>query len=81
MAVFQHIEPPGLIAAHHPHMVRHHVEDMTPVVLEPLKLVHAVDFRIERVVVDIVVTVAAARTRPQLGRGVAVVDGECGEVR
>ncbi len=65
--VLQQIQPPGIVIAHHPHVVGDHVEDEShPVFLQPadksLEFRCAAEFGIEAAVLDDVVAVAAAGT-------------------
>ena len=84
-AVLQHIEPPDVVGAHHAHVVRHHVQDLAHAVRlervdERFEVLAASDLRVERVVVDDVVAVLAARARLEVRRAVDVADAQAGEV-
>ncbi len=84
-AVFQHVEPPAVVGAHHAHVVGHDVEDLPHAMRvqrcdEVLVIFRRADLGIERGMVDDVVAVAAARPRLEIGRGIDVADAEVSEV-
>jgi len=83
--VLEHVHPPGVVGAHHPHVVGDHVENLAHAVrlqrcAEALEALRAAEVRIERVVVDDVVAVRAVGAGAQAGRAVNVAHAEHGEV-
>ena len=83
--ILQHIEPPGVIAAHHPHMIGDNVEDQSHAVLvergdKAVELLSAADLRVEGVVIHDVVSMHAAGASLQARRDIAVTDAKCGKI-
>ena len=84
-SVLEHVEPPGVVAAHHAHVVGHQVQDHPHALRaqgggEPLESVLAPELRVDGVVVDDVVAVGASRSRTQDRRQIAVAHPERGEI-
>ena len=84
-ALFQHVEPPRVVRVQHAHVVRHEVGHETHAVLaqrfdQLAQLRFGADLRIDRVVVDEVIAVHAARPRFQERRRVQVADAQAREV-
>ena len=85
-SILQHIEPPRIVGAHDAHVVGHHVEDMSHAVLaqpldEALEIFRAADLGVERVVIDDVVAVRAARPRAEIRRAIHVAHAETRQIR
>src|ERR1700722_2115943 len=84
-AIFENVQPPGIVAAHHSHVIGHNVEDQPHVVFmessyEPVEVFGASDFRVQRIVIDNVVTVHAAGTGFQQRRNIEMTDAKLGKV-
>jgi len=84
--IFQHILPPAVVGTVDAHVVGHDVEDQPHAVAaqrrgEAPEVLLAADLRIEGVVIDGVVAVAASGPRFQAGRQIAMADAEFGQVR
>jgi hypothetical protein len=85
LAVFEHVQPPGVVGVHHAHVVRHRVQYVAHAVLgeggaEALQILIAADLGIDRVVVDDVVAVRAAGAGLEVGRAVDVGDAQFRQV-
>src|SRR5215813_14329650 len=81
LPIFEHIQPPGVVAAHYTHVVRNDIEDLTHAVFvqspdETVIVLRASNLRIEPMVVDDVVAVQTAGPRPQIGRCIDVRDSQ-----
>src|SRR6185312_1441442 len=79
LPVLEHIHPPGIVGSHDTDVIRNDVEDMAHALraqlrYQPIEILAAADLRIERVVIDHVITVGAARARAEIGRAVDVTD-------
>ena len=66
-AVLENVQPPGIVAAHHSHVVGHDVEYQSHAMFmesshKAFKVLGAADLRVERVVIDDVVAVHTAGT-------------------
>jgi hypothetical protein len=75
------VHPPGVVRAHHAHVVRDHVEDLSHAArvqrnAQALEALHATQVRVDRIVVDDVVTVRAVGPRAQVGRAIHVAHAE-----
>ena len=84
-AVLQHVEPPGVVGAHDPHVVGHHVDHEAHAVGmqrrdESVESLPAAELGVERAVVDDVVAVRAPGARPQDRGAIEVTDAEAREV-
>ena len=82
---FQHVEPERIVGAADPHMVRHEIQHL----LQPVpgeRRIHPVErslipqLGVERVMIDDVVAVGAARPRLEIGGGIEMADAEPGQV-
>ena len=78
---FQHVEPPGIVGVVNPHVVGHEIEDEPDVRprerrAQTLEGVFAAELGIERIVIDDVIAVAAARARLEKRRRIEVTDAE-----
>jgi hypothetical protein len=65
---FQHVEPPGIVGAPNPHVVRHEVDDLAKTVLlqrrdHDAELHLAVQLRVQLAVINDIVAVLGARAR------------------
>jgi len=85
-AIFEHIEPPGIVATHHTHVVGHDVENQSHAVQvegidKAVEVFRAADFRVQRVVVHDIVSVHTSGTSFQTRRDIAVTDAKCSKVR
>lgn len=83
--VLQNIEPPGVVAAHHSHMIGHDVHDYSHAVLvenfhKAIEILGSANLRIERIVIDNVVSMHASGASLQARRQIAVTDAERGKI-
>ncbi len=81
LTVLQHVQPPGVVVAHHPHVVGNDVQDVAHALLRqgrgPIgEGPPGADLRIDGVVIDHVVAVDAAAAGLQVRRGVGVADAQ-----
>ena len=79
LSVFQHVQPPRVVAPHDSHVVRHHVYDLAHPMLmqaghESVEFFARADLRVQRLVIDDVVAVFAPGSRAQVRRAVDVAD-------
>src|SRR5271155_4495326 len=84
-AVFENVEPPHIVAAHHSHVIGDDIKNQTHLMFvesnyKTVEVFRSADLRIERVVVDDVVSVHAARSSPEARRNVTVADAERGKI-
>ena len=84
-APFQHVEPQRIVGAADAHVVRHEIQHLPEPVLRErrhhrLESRLIAQLRIERVMIDDVVAVGAARPRLQIGRGIDMADAEPGQI-
>src|SRR5580658_3076798 len=85
LAIFQNVEPPHIVTPHHSHVIGDDIENQThPMFVESsykaVEVFGSADLRVERVVVDDVVSVHAARTSLEARRNVTVADAERGKI-
>ena len=85
LPVFQHVQPPGVVATHDSHVIGHDIDNQPHVVFaesrhKAIKFFRSSDLGIQGVVIDDVVAVHAARPRLEEWRDVAMADAESGEV-
>src|SRR6516162_1988901 len=85
-AEFQYIEPPGVVGVIDPHMVGNKIQNESHVRLEEritqkLEPLFSAELRIDRVVIDDVITMGAAGARLEKGRRIDVADTEGFEIR
>src|SRR5947209_3688823 len=71
LAIFQDIQPPGIVTAHNAHVVGNDIQNLPHAMLvervdELIELLRSPNFRIQTVVVDDVVSVSAARPGSQI---------------
>src|ERR1700686_1760535 len=81
LSILQHIEPPGVIAAHNAHVIGNDVENQSHAAVmqgghKMVEFFSRANLRIKRVVIDDIVSVHAAGTSLQAWRDVAVADAE-----
>src|ERR1700693_1453034 len=84
-AILENIQPPGIVTAHHSHVVGHDVEYQSHAVFaesshQAVEVFGAADFGVQRVVVHDVVPVHAAGAGLQAWRNIAMTYAECGKV-
>src|SRR5258706_8751135 len=86
LPVFENVQPPRIIAAHHCHVIWNNVEDQSHAVLvefghETVELLGAANFWVESVVIYDVVSMHAAGASLQAGRDVTVTHAKRGKIR
>ena len=82
---FQHVEPERIVGAADSHMVRHEIQHLLQPVLgesgiHPVERSLVPQLGVERVVIDDVVAVGAARPRLEIGGGIKMADAEPGQI-
>ena len=85
-SIFEHIEPPGIIAAHYSHVIGNDIENQSHASLmkrgdEAVEMFGRANFRIEGVVIDDIVPMHTARTSLKAGRDIAVANTDVGKIR
>src|ERR1041385_8969720 len=83
--ILQHVQPPGVIATHDPHVVGHDVEDdshpsLSQRVDQSIEIFRRANLWIERVVIDDVASVHAAGTRFEAWRQIKMADAKLSKI-
>ena len=86
LPIFQHVQPPAVVASHHPHVIGHDVENVSHTMLaqsrhELFEIFCASNLRIQQVVIDDVVSMSASWTCSEIRRGITMRDAQGGQVR